>query len=100
MTDGDAPRIITSRQTIMDGLVLGWWHTTDARIGESGVKPVLSVGRRGVLVNSFLHEVPQWWIDEANAAYEALASGNTESVKQLVTHRYDAGAMKLVKVTR
>jgi hypothetical protein len=82
--------IVIATPTLMDGTVVRWYRSEAAH--ERGAEQV-SASRNGVIVNGFLHEVPQEVMGQAGEAYQILQGrtarpGSVEPrIEAMVTHR-------------
>lgn len=101
---------IVARHTVMDGLVLDWYRTTDAYEYEAGMQAwSMSVSRDGVLVGNgvYLHTIPDRHLELARGAHQLLATRrdtDRDLAKAIATHRDDGtgqrpfGRGKLVRI--
>lgn len=77
--------ICLSRPTIMDGPVVAWrpagWASDDRGYA-------VSVSRAGVLIGEvYLHQIPDWVLEDAKKAHALLQEGQLAPVVAMVTHR-------------
>jgi len=78
--------ICTVTPTIMDGLVVKWWRSVEH--AEYGSPPLVSASRNGVMVDGYLHEVPDPVMHKAISAYMMLKRDEVAAVKAMATHRF------------
>jgi hypothetical protein len=78
--------IVTVTPTVMDGTVVRWYAGDDP---DSIGSPQVSVSRYGVLVNGYLHEVPESVLNQAKQLHEGWQRDRNAwpDVEKLATHR-------------
>jgi len=80
-----APPVIVATATVMDGLVLRWYRTTDDWNDRTAA---VSASRNGVCIHTvYLHQVPPGWLEDANRAWQLIASGRVaQARREMATH--------------
>lgn len=78
--------IVTVTPTIMDGVVVRWYHTL-ADADHPGPLAVVSASRNGVRVNGYLDEIPDEVMATARHVHATLAKDRDADFGHLATHR-------------
>jgi hypothetical protein len=78
--------IVTVTPTVMDGTVVRWYAGDNP---DSIGSPQVSVSRNGVLVNGYLHEVPEGVLDQAKQLYEGWRINRDAwpDIDRIATHK-------------
>jgi hypothetical protein len=77
--------VVVATPTIMDGVVLRWYHTADAWKWQG---EVCSASRNGVSIHcEYLHEVPAGWLEDAQEAHRLMEAGRDDQAREMATHR-------------
>lgn len=83
----DPQPVVTVAERTPDGIMVRWHRTVgDART----MNPVLTATQLGVMVSTYVTDVPDEWLAAAKAAHQALKGGSDEqlaAVSRLATHR-------------
>lgn len=97
MPDQTAPWVVIVTPTIMDGQVVRWYRTVQqAQHGE----PSLSVSRNGVLLNSYLHELPPELLAIAEDLRRSMLAGRDVSHAATHQRRYGSFAVEPIEENR
>lgn len=91
--------IVTVTPTVMDGTVVRWYHDADRLDDLDAIRPMLSASRNGVMVGTYLHQVPTVLLAAAQDAYETLRRDRGADLRHLATHRSKAMFGPLEPVT-
>jgi len=75
--------IVTVTPTIGDGAVVRWHRSHES---ASYGNEFMSASRNGVMVECYLHEVPEQALADARAAFDLLRRGRRDDVQQFATH--------------
>ncbi len=78
--------ICTVTPTIMDGVVVRWYFPNDDMAGHPGTEPALSASRSGVRVGTFLHLIPDEFLDKAKEAHRRLSIDCYGDLDDWATH--------------
>lgn len=76
--------IVIGTHTVGDGLVVRWYPERENGRAE---REVMSASRNGVLVNTYLHLIPDEHVLAACAAFESLRRDRDADLSGLMTHR-------------
>jgi hypothetical protein len=78
--------IVTVTSTVMDGTVVRWYTSECA---EDLGREQVSVSRNGVLVNGYLHEVPESVLNQAKQLHEGWQVNRDAwpDVDRIATHK-------------
>ncbi|TDC30086.1 hypothetical protein E1211_24895 [Micromonospora sp. 15K316] len=79
--------IITVTPTIGDGTVVRWYPADTHTDLIPATMPAVSASRNGVLVNTYLHAVPEEVMTAAHEVWEQLRRDHDADVTALATHR-------------
>ncbi|MBM0257360.1 hypothetical protein [Micromonospora sp. 4G55] len=79
--------IVTVTHTIMDGAVVRWYRPDMPLDQLLTARPAISASREGVLVNAYLHEVPEFVLALAQNIHATFQRNPNAPVQHLATHR-------------